>query len=261
MKEIIFCVVAFIIALGVVVAQDQQEQTVYGFGFLNVPVEKGDTYNLGWIRLGVKTKVDDQKTMTLEYDVNASALKYANLAWRDSLFGGVGTVVAGKFLNPVAYLYDAPKWLHATRWPLTINNYGIYSTGLSVWYQYQKILFRIAHYNSNSVSLTVGFPELNFFWEKDIGYGFIAQTTGQNKWLNLRVCCTSYQLNGIKNAYFVSNEVKLLDNLYLFTQLDYQDGYETLTGLTWEYAKYCYVKAYYDSITDKASVVVAFAMN
>ena len=90
----------------------------YTFGYLALPDGLNDTYRFAWLRVGARLHPETQVPGTLlvrtEFDISRdsfdNAFKYGYAQWTGDL-GEAGKIslLAGKFLSPVSYVWPGPQ--------------------------------------------------------------------------------------------------------------------------------------------------------
>lgn len=252
-------------------ATDLGPADLYGCGAVAYDSEHGNGYGLRWARLGAKGYVHsetlkaDSLMVNLQYDVNSSTLilgyGQVNHEWK----GGTASVLAGKHLLPVQYLYDGPSSLRLTRWPDALNSFSVVSPGAAIWYENGPLNLRVSNFGRDSrTGATLGFGALSAGWEEHVGFTTTFQGTYLSKrFVNVFVGATHYTEEGTDNVYFAQNYWQMTKSLRLYGQYDFGPELKEawLTGFNWELGENCFVNLYYDTQEDgavEAEVKVAF---
>jgi len=250
-KSLIVCFIFLFFLLGSVNAQN-----FYGFGALKIPTDNTEAYTFKWARVGMT--VDRRgKQFVAEFDVMSSEVQYFYLRLHKNLLGGEISVLAGKFLNPVPYLYPGPKTVQTPRWAKTLDGFGIYSTGTAIWYKSGQITLRAAHYNGNGAAATISYGLFSWFWERNVGQG-IAITPFKSRFLTPWLGLTKYQDETITAS--IQNYVQLAPWLRFYSLVDLvQDQLPVfMTGVSIQYAKNSFLKIFKDEERFLAEITFSF---
>lgn len=259
LKKLVILLIVFLTTVSL--AQEKNQHT-YGFASFNVPIDSiGERYTFNWARIGLQTSLNSNMRAVLEYDISQSASKLAYLQFTLKNPEYTTSLLAGQFYNPIAHLYHDRLTMPMTRWPYTLNDFSIYSTGLCVWYEQGRWMFRAAQYNSGAACAALSYGRQSIFWDKDVGYGGMF-TVLIPSWLNMVTGITIYNDRDIKDpVYFARYSMPVLKWLFedikvqYSYQLEYDDNeYYYLFGFTWEYTENCLIKLFFDgSFAEKNS--------
>lgn len=176
----------------------------YTFGNLLFPDSDNDAYRFAWLRVGARMHPDVDLPGSLlvrtEFDVSkdsfAGALKYGYAQWTNT-YEGLGDVslIAGKFLSPVSYVWPGPQQTRTIRMTVAQRGMPLYGTGAQVFY-HGPVDVRLAHVNDEATGETVfsgwaNYRGLQAYFVQDLAKG--AAFTGKYLWwLNGTVGVTHY---------------------------------------------------------------------
>ncbi|MFW0837667.1 MAG: hypothetical protein ACKKL5_01575 [Candidatus Komeilibacteria bacterium] len=233
-------------------------QSFYGYAAMDVPTTQGQQFTVLRARIGMFQQMQQSK-VAFEYDAASQVMTYANLTLSYDFGWSNLDVVAGKYLAPVAYLYDSQKLLHATRYASTLNGFSVYGTGAMVKVSTGKWLSRLAYYGQEQMAATIGYGPVAVFWEKDAGQGLMFNYMKIYADRHFRFCAGLANRSSLANSTALL-EIELFPNVYWWNQVDYEGRVHCLNGFTWQYAKQSFAKLYYDSMAKMAKIQLTFTM-
>lgn len=258
-KKFILVVLMVFLVLSSSVIAEEIKPFFYGFASLIVPTSDDEEFSFSWARVGLKAN-NNWLQFVVEYDVSKSDVKCIYGKIDKEIFGGIASLLFGKFLNPIPYLYPGPKTIHLTRWTDALDDISIYSTGFSLWFKKGDFTFRGAHYNHNKKSMTIGYSGLSLLWEQNVCCGIVFGSPWTNQFLHPFMGFTKYE-DGRK-VFFLQNHFQLLDQLRLYAQVDFGDTKNTmLIGINYEFDKNSFLKVFYETRDEKLLAVITFAFN
>ncbi|PID81554.1 hypothetical protein CSA17_02550 [bacterium DOLJORAL78_65_58] len=165
----------------------------YTFGYLLFPDSDHDAYRLAWLRVGARmhpgVDLPGSLLVRTEFDISkssfAGALKYGYAQWTNTYEGtGDVSLIAGKFLSPVSYVWPGPQQTRVIRMTAAQRVMPLYGTGVQVFY-HGPLDARLAHVNAEATDETVfsgwaNYKGLQLFFVQDLAKG--AAFTGAYRW-------------------------------------------------------------------------------
>ena len=258
MKRFATMLLAAMMLVSVVQAQDESKPyELYGFASFVLPTENSQEFDFDWARVGLYVYPEEWLTLRMEYDVSSSELKYA-YAQRDWVRNGITySVVAGRHLDPVAYLYPGPSSLELTRWPDTLNAYSVYDDGVALWAEGDRFVLRASYYeagDNREMSAATTWRDWSLFWRQDAAWGVgwdpdgEESRFGRSKWSDLAAYLSTTQDEEV--TFSVVDEVQLsaVPNISLWVQGDVRERGEAdmLAGLVYTYREDSFIKLFWD---------------
>ncbi len=205
--------VLVLLLAGSAVAQDIQP---YTFGYMSFPDGQDDQYRFNWLRVGMRYNptpdLPGKMLVRTEFDITKDsfdgAFKYGYVEWTNNVEGlGDVSVIAGKFLGPVHYVWPGPQQTRTHR--LTVAQAKMvpymYCTGAQVRWK-GPVDVRIASVNAagtdDQTALTgwANWQGLQVYFVEDLSVG-CAFTRSQAWWLNGTVGVTHYDDGEIDNFW------------------------------------------------------------
>jgi len=223
----------------------------YFFGGIYVPLEKNQDYTISRMRIGVNAS-RNSFIGNVDWNAGKACLHTAFGGFTDTVYGFKGTVIGGRFLNPVWHVWPGPRLLEQTRWSATSNYFSCLSNGLKGTLEKGKLQLIAANY-SGGTSATINYGNTWLYWEDMVGFGMNLTINYPKEiaaWLpGFTIGYSHYKDGG--NVMSEITGIDLTKNLRLYSQVDMNDqSTETLTGLTYVYDKNGgFAKVYYDSVS------------
>lgn len=229
---------------------------ILGFASFQIPIEEGQDYGFRWIR--VDADVTTGKVAGhVEFKLHASDIGQAYITYAESLAGGKLDFYAGKLLALPWDPYPGPKGLRLTRWQDALDNFPLLYMGTGVSYEKGKVKVSLQHSDTTFGALVYGGPVHAYYQDKvGFGFGYIHPTTEQ--WFNPSVGF-AHEHGGRDRGWF-ENYVQVTKPLRFYTHVDFICTPSLMTGITYEYAGYSFVKLYVDgSDIDQIDTYTLFA--
>jgi hypothetical protein len=225
---------------------------------MNVPTQAKKEYALKRARVGLKMS-KSWFSVKFEYDFIQPDLKYSYVKVNKRLSKGNISFLAGKFLNPLAYLWPGPKTLPLTRYTVALNDFSIYSTGIALWYRQGKFMFRTAHYGQGEMSGALTYDWISIFWEKGVGYGLVIKNPFTAWFFHPFIGATRHKDGS--QVYFLQNYIQLPYKLRFYFLYDIGDDESLLIGFNEEFFKNSFIKFFYETKDKEFILRITFAFN
>ena len=252
------------------VAQDVRP---YTFGYLATPDGLDDAYHFAWLRVGARayptTDLPGKLMVRTEFDITRDsfdgAFKYGYAEWTNT-YEGIGdiSVIAGKFLGPVHYVWPGPQQTRTLRMTESQSKMApyLYTTGAQLRWK-GPVDVRIAHVNAAGTDDTVftgwaNWQGLQVYFVEDLSVG-VALSRSEAWWLNGTVGVTHYDDGEVDNfwlEYYVEQKGVRLSAV--LEMVEYDDEELSVT-LDVPYAKFSSLRAGYATQDDTFHGGVSFS--
>jgi len=255
-------IVLFLIFSSFVAAQTQLQ--VSGYGSMSIPVEKGKTFVYDWMRVKVESPVSNSKefSIAVEHDVYYNKIQDAYVRYTNKALLENTTifVTAGRFLSPALWLFDGPKGLELSRFPIVTGTLIPKVEGIEVGIKtvdgYGARIATFERNNNKEVSGNIETPYASFFLISDIGYG--ATTRFSKDACTFIVGATKEKR---RDVAFSQLKVEVTNFLHAWLEYDVSSISSPyyLSGITVVYQKNSFLKLFWDGQTETGIAKVTFA--
>ncbi len=249
-------------------------EAIHAFAGMKVPTQSVENNQFGfdYMRFEVIFSDDSSKMRVhFRHDFASSKIQLANVSKK---FGNI-TITAGRFLDPIWYLFPAPHAMAQTAYAASVNSFTVLNDGISLQYDDvlndKKITVRASIFDcdgNRNVSASV-----DVALSADTHMGYFVQTRGNKTGFGLMARSALHPLLNVEGGmvsrpttsaapveFYAQNQAKLTDKLSIWLQGDFQAHCDimsvvrTMVGAAYQYSNNSHLKLFYN-FTDK--VVIA----
>ena len=287
MRKVLLVLFAIFVS-GSLSAQNQLPNIdgIHVFAGLNVPTRNVDReqFKFDYMRLHVDLSNSEIKVQ-FRHDFSSGKLQLANVS---KTFGDL-TITAGRFLDPVWWLYPAPHTMSQTSYPVSVNTFTVLNDGIGATYVTrdfrgkQTMTFYVSVFDCNGTrNISASIDALGIFGAfiqtrgTETGFGLIAR--GKiHPLVNLEggVVRRPEKMENMIAEFYIQNQAIIMSNFSVWLQANFlwQASYMTndesivpakfessrvMAGATYQYSKNSHVKLFYNLIDKVAVAKITF---
>ncbi len=232
------------------------------FAGMNIPtqsVEK-DQFRLDYVRLHVDLSNDEMK-IQFRHDFASNKLQLANVSKTFGYF----TFTAGRFLDPVWYLYPEPHIMSQTAYPVSVNTFTVLDNGIGAVYTGGSVSIYASVFDcdgNRNFSASIVHKNGGGFIQKNgsrYGFGWILRESYFGDLITIEGGVVRSPLQNAPDfEEYLQGSVKINNKLSLWLQGDFQavpdnEVSRTLIGAAYQYSKNSHCKFFYN-FTEKIAV-------
>ncbi len=244
---------------------------IHAFAGLNIPTQEAgkDQFKFDYMRLHMDLSSDNIKVQ-FRHDFASNKIQLANVS---KSFGNF-TITAGRFLDPIWWLFPAPHTMSQTAYASSINSFTVLNDGVSVQYDDvfndKRVTGRISIFDCDGNRNISGSVDVTLSESTHLGYFF--QTRGNKTGFGLMARSSFHLLLNLEGGmvsrpttssapveFYAQNQAKITDKLSIWLQGDFQADSETIStirtmiGTAYQYSANSHLKLFYN-FTDKLAV-------
>ncbi|MFA7201580.1 MAG: hypothetical protein WC099_01100 [Candidatus Paceibacterota bacterium] len=241
------------------------------FAGMNIPTQdvSKDQFKFDYMRLHVDLS-NDQIKVQFRHDFSSGKIQLANVS---KTFGNF-TVTAGRFLDPIWYLFPAPHMMSQTAYASSVNSFTVLDDGISMQYDDvfndKKVTARISVFDCDGNRNVSASVDVTLSEGTHIGY--FLQTRGNKKGFGLMAKSAFHSLLNVEGGivsrptsssapveFYAQNQAKLTDKISVWLQGDFEanssttNTVRTMVGAAYQYSTNSHLKLFYN-FTEKLVV-------
>lgn len=275
MKKLFVLFVFVLFAISVVSAQDLKQlpniDAIRVFAGMNVPTQNvdKDQFKFDYMRLHIDLSNDVIK-MQFRHDFSSGKIQLASIS---KSFGAL-TITAGRFLDPIWYLFSAPHMMSQTAYASSVNSFTVLDDGLSAQYEDvfndKKITVRASIFDCDGNRNVSGSVDVALSSDAHIGY--FVQTRGTKTGFGLMARNAFHPLLNVEGGivsrptsssasveFYGQNQARITNEFSIWLQGDFQmnssttSTVRTMVGAAYQYSTNSHLKLFYN-FTEKIAV-------